>query len=548
VTFDDALRLEVNAILADPLFLKMPVLSNLLRYLARRSVEGNATPPSQFEIAVDALGRRDDFDESIDSYARTQVARLRSKLETYYHRCEPVGEGCVYIKPGDYRLRLGSRDVVYPRAGGPSLSLDAVESHAREQNGEPLKHSIRSALKRLHNRALAVSIALVTIAALISIIPSFWPSPESQPSSAPLHSPSVQFQVDLTGFTNQDPDRFQNLKSAVEGLLEENLTKAIAVHNFQEENGGEAEFTIQVILHTDKDQHVPLDIFLKDERGRTLYQATRILPLDHQTTAAVLKDEFVAITSPPGIISRHQAKRMDAQVGSGYECFVLTEVGFDSVGNLHHLLEDCLARYPQSQFYPYLKARALYLEFQKEAGQTAFFKENSAHWRELGAIIEEYPQNPYLVALAAKVLLGNENCVQARPYVERVLRLDNAYPTLELALAIEVSSCDEYDEVKELLERRTFEIVAANREPHALLKLHKMLALISYGRMDLLSAIPKNSFTGTNDGSVNRLSDEIAQSVEEGEAKFEGEKDLQSFVWSETVRTRILTRLRSGKR
>ena len=111
--FNDALRLEVDRILAYPLFERAPIQTRLLKFLRDHAIAGDHGL-TQYTVAVDGLGRPEDFDLSSDSYPRVQVSRLRSNLASYYARNEPVEGGCVYIKPGDYRLRLGSRKHAYP--------------------------------------------------------------------------------------------------------------------------------------------------------------------------------------------------------------------------------------------------------------------------------------------------------------------------------------------------------------------------------------------------------------------------------------------------
>jgi hypothetical protein len=57
------------------------VLSGLLRYLIDETIAGRAATLKSFIIAVDALGRKENFDSASDSSARVQMGRLRKALE-----------------------------------------------------------------------------------------------------------------------------------------------------------------------------------------------------------------------------------------------------------------------------------------------------------------------------------------------------------------------------------------------------------------------------------------------------------------------------------
>jgi hypothetical protein len=51
-------------------FQRSPVLSGLLRYLIDETIAGRARTLKSFIVAVDALGRKQDFDSASDSSAR----------------------------------------------------------------------------------------------------------------------------------------------------------------------------------------------------------------------------------------------------------------------------------------------------------------------------------------------------------------------------------------------------------------------------------------------------------------------------------------------
>ena len=54
----------------------------MLSYLVQCSIAGNN--PKELELAIDVLGRGDDFDVSVDSAVRVYMHQLRKKLDSYY--------------------------------------------------------------------------------------------------------------------------------------------------------------------------------------------------------------------------------------------------------------------------------------------------------------------------------------------------------------------------------------------------------------------------------------------------------------------------------
>ena len=113
-TFAARISAERDMVLSSTVFQRSPVLSGLLRYLVEQTILGRASTLKSFIVAVDALGRKEDFDSASDSSARVQMGRLRKILEGYYAANAPSDGGCIYLLSGSYIVRLDSREVAYP--------------------------------------------------------------------------------------------------------------------------------------------------------------------------------------------------------------------------------------------------------------------------------------------------------------------------------------------------------------------------------------------------------------------------------------------------
>ena len=70
----------ITRVIESDTFRTAPMMRTLLLYLWKHQGE----PISEYAIAVDALGRSQDFDPKTDSTVRVQVARLRAKLKEFY--------------------------------------------------------------------------------------------------------------------------------------------------------------------------------------------------------------------------------------------------------------------------------------------------------------------------------------------------------------------------------------------------------------------------------------------------------------------------------
>jgi hypothetical protein len=96
-------RMElVSSVANSPTFARASVLRKLLLYLAEHPEEGL----SEYSIALDVLGKREDFDPRIDATVRVQISRLRQKLKEYYEKDGRDAAKRLVIRPGSHRIEL----------------------------------------------------------------------------------------------------------------------------------------------------------------------------------------------------------------------------------------------------------------------------------------------------------------------------------------------------------------------------------------------------------------------------------------------------------
>ena len=75
---------QLSKILRSQVFRNSDMLKNFLAYVVKESVEGRGETLKQYSIAIDAFGRKNDFDSAEDPIVRIQASRLRRHLEEYY--------------------------------------------------------------------------------------------------------------------------------------------------------------------------------------------------------------------------------------------------------------------------------------------------------------------------------------------------------------------------------------------------------------------------------------------------------------------------------
>ena len=104
----DALQ---NALTSDT-FARSTQLRALLQYICEREMTGQSAELTEYQIAVDVLGRRRDFNVADDSSVRNRVYELRQRLEKYYTAENPSAAVQIRIPRGIYVPEYTRREVL----------------------------------------------------------------------------------------------------------------------------------------------------------------------------------------------------------------------------------------------------------------------------------------------------------------------------------------------------------------------------------------------------------------------------------------------------
>src|SRR5437667_11174251 len=100
---------EIDRILHSDTFRNSDVLRHLLRFLADKTISGEADQLKEYTIGIDALGKPSSYDPRQDSVVRIQVGRLRQKLAEYY-RTEGKDDSLVVdVSERRFKVRVNPR-------------------------------------------------------------------------------------------------------------------------------------------------------------------------------------------------------------------------------------------------------------------------------------------------------------------------------------------------------------------------------------------------------------------------------------------------------
>ena len=82
--------------------------SKLFTYLIDCTIDGRS--PREIDLAVEGLGRGEDYDVGSDSSVRVYIHQLRKKLGVYYEQHEPDARYRITIPKGQYRIAVEPRE------------------------------------------------------------------------------------------------------------------------------------------------------------------------------------------------------------------------------------------------------------------------------------------------------------------------------------------------------------------------------------------------------------------------------------------------------
>lgn len=139
-TANSALLDQVDRILRSDELHSSEVLRRLLKFLAQKTVSGEADDLKEYIVAIEGLGRPTTYDPRQNSAVRIQVGRLRQKLENYYRREGQHDQILIDIPKGRFKLKGESRECSINSVPQDNSAPVALAEPAEKLNMQRFKH------------------------------------------------------------------------------------------------------------------------------------------------------------------------------------------------------------------------------------------------------------------------------------------------------------------------------------------------------------------------------------------------------------------------
>jgi hypothetical protein len=477
--FESRLQEEVDRVLADPAFQRSPVQSRLLRYLCDQTV-ARARDISQIAIAVDGLGRPETIDQLTESYPRVQISRLRRNLSLYYARCAPGDGLAVYIRHGDYHLRLARPESAYGSARPPPTERwtpanDSAEPEPDTAASVPERVPLPPRLPG-SRRILAIAVLIVLLATA-----GLWFASRPQPGG-PRQPPALEIQIGgVPGEGASD-----NLLVLAAQHAEDIASNSYVVRSLQpEEPIGGAGYVVRLQFSETVAARPVIEVSLFDRSNQRLFHDSIPTGGDRSTLLARVHGAMLQIVGPVGMIARRELASVGDEPQDDYACVLKAEADRLRGSASTSLIEGCLLRFPESPYRGYWLARMAFMGYRDQVLAGGVVEPSGASWDYLRKGFAADPTNPFVNYVTAKVYLAQGDCETARPLIERAMQSGNFHGTLIAAALADASLCPGTLIADHDAETRIESLVEAVPEPNPLLRVYLIFATAALDRPDL---------------------------------------------------------------
>lgn len=433
--FAEELSAEVARVLQDPAFIKAPVQSRLLAYLCEQTLDGTRAL-SQFSIAVDGLGRDESYDLTSDSYPRVQISRLRRNLADHYTRVAPDRGLAVHVDRGDYKLRLAPPEKAYPERLGRQSAQPETESSDPASSLPPAPVPEKTTIFARFARTAGVLAALTILAFGIFNLTG---GERAQATASPAAPPQIAVEVvapramlEAIGQPHLADQMRYDMESHVAGSFIARLAPPDAASR--------ADFRLVLRAAPSLNGKGRFRLELFDRSGARNYVSTLVVPADAARLLATLDGELSQLLVPSGLIAQEelQGKR---GIETDYLCYLQTESSRADVPRMMRTLDQCLTRYPESDYIAYWLGRKAYILYQVDVMRGLPIRREGDAWDLTTQAMNADPFNSYANALAAKIALSDGDCGAAEGYFMRMMERGGFYHALAAMVAAEASSC-----------------------------------------------------------------------------------------------------------
>ena len=305
----DAVRAQLDRILASPGFANADRLSRFLRFVVERTLDGEGDQLKEYRLGTDVFDRPPDYDPRLDSIVRVEARRLRSKLAEYY-------DGPGRSDPTVIRVDKGGYAATFEAATAPPTTPESVEGTTPESiEGTTPESSVADAPRSRRSLAFALAIGAVFVAVLAG-----WHVVGRNTASA-----SSRIQVAVLPLARYDEGP-EVVPEALADALTDGLIAELARH-------AAVEVTSRTSVMPFRERHVPLSTIATElgvqavVEGRVQVTGARLWVevrlVDTRRDRKVWVDDFAGVTSDRRALERRVAAALvpvlTAHFGPGVE-------------------------------------------------------------------------------------------------------------------------------------------------------------------------------------------------------------------------------------
>ncbi len=291
--YQESLIEQVNqtlaSILADNRFNASPQMSAFLKYIIEQTLDGHASRIKAYTIAVDALGKSDDFDPQTNPSVRVLAKRLRDTLGQYYDG-DPKVEIKICLKPGSYVPQF---EVFESNTAHLKLDKLTPVAETRKVFDTQLKPALSKGFSKYHRQTTVLGVMLMATVAW-KISPNYQEVPP-EPLIAGAKPEQSILAIDIASMEqinrsqNRPPllsitivnDNLQNqdyklISDAIHGELARYEHIIIGEASRNDQNANSPKWPEDYLLHYSRKNEKQVDIFVSHAKSGKIIQRKNI--------------------------------------------------------------------------------------------------------------------------------------------------------------------------------------------------------------------------------------------------------------------------------
>ncbi|WP_417592959.1 tetratricopeptide repeat protein [Parasphingorhabdus sp.] len=437
------LRAEVHALLQSPDFVRSPVMSQLLRYLVEQAISNPEKPPKAYQIAVDGLGRTEDFDVQADSYPRVQVGRLRKMLAAHYAALGseerlriPIGHYAVEIQMDDGELEN--------EPSSAEADIDRLSAIPPVDNGKN---------QWFNNRQTTIGLAAFLLFIGICLAWALNRDDKNSGLQDYRQPPKIYFSSSQEGFPDQELGDDLEIRMFFENAFSNSSQVRLAAAGissaFPEQDQNAYRFEDKLV--TSPDGREIIFTLTSLARNETIWSATIAMPDSPTDYPEKLGPIASRVASTYGAIATDQRRQLPAEAMTGYACllrFGSYRLNHDPL--LLPVVESCIEKsLAADPLDSQILSAASFMSFarQEATGKKPNPEEGLQYARR--AMVRGREDSSSVFALA-RASFYNGSCTRGKEFALKAIELDPYEATIQAETGANLFACNDPDATKYL--------------------------------------------------------------------------------------------------